>query len=130
MARSTVARALRVLEAEGLIRIVPRWGTFRGRAVRTIVIIVIAVTAAAVAALVLVFVISTQQDKLGQQAGLHTCGPFGCPAAALASWSGQASARHPPDLCREPGGLVWPPSELTGATLTVRPVRVLHRERR
>ena len=28
------------------------------------------------------------------------------------------------------GGLVWPPSEVTGATLTVRPVRVLHRERR
>lgn len=29
VARATVARVLRTLEAEGLIRIVPRWGTFR-----------------------------------------------------------------------------------------------------
>jgi DNA-binding FadR family transcriptional regulator len=29
VARSSVTRALRVLEAEGLVRIVPRWGTFR-----------------------------------------------------------------------------------------------------
>lgn len=29
VARATVARVLRVLESEGLIRIVPRWGTFR-----------------------------------------------------------------------------------------------------
>ena len=48
----------------------------------------------------------------------HTSGPFGCLAAALASRSGPASARHPPDLCREPGGLIWPPGELIGATST------------
>jgi len=29
VARGSVARALRVLEGEGLVRIVPRWGTFR-----------------------------------------------------------------------------------------------------
>jgi GntR family transcriptional regulator len=29
VARATVARALRVLETEGLVRVVPRWGTFR-----------------------------------------------------------------------------------------------------
>ncbi len=29
VARATVTRALHVLEAEGLVRIVPRWGTFR-----------------------------------------------------------------------------------------------------
>lgn len=29
VARATVTRTLRVLEAEGLIRVVPRWGTFR-----------------------------------------------------------------------------------------------------
>ena len=29
VSRSTAARALRILAAEGLIRIVPRWGTFR-----------------------------------------------------------------------------------------------------
>jgi len=29
VARATVTRALRVLEAEGLVRVVPRWGTFR-----------------------------------------------------------------------------------------------------
>jgi DNA-binding GntR family transcriptional regulator len=29
VARATVTRVLRVLEAEGLVRIVPRWGTFR-----------------------------------------------------------------------------------------------------
>jgi GntR family transcriptional regulator len=29
VARATVTRVLRVLEAEGLIRVVPRWGTFR-----------------------------------------------------------------------------------------------------
>ena len=29
VSRSTVARVLRVFEAEGLIRVVPRWGTFR-----------------------------------------------------------------------------------------------------
>jgi GntR family transcriptional regulator len=29
VARATVAKALRVLEGEGLVRIVPRWGTFR-----------------------------------------------------------------------------------------------------
>lgn len=29
VARATVARTLRTLEAEGLIRVVPRWGTFR-----------------------------------------------------------------------------------------------------
>ena len=29
VARATVARALRVLESEKLVRIVPRWGTFR-----------------------------------------------------------------------------------------------------
>jgi len=28
-ARGTITRTLRTLEAEGLIRIVPRWGTFR-----------------------------------------------------------------------------------------------------
>ena len=28
-ARATVTRTLRVLEAEGLVRVVPRWGTFR-----------------------------------------------------------------------------------------------------
>jgi DNA-binding GntR family transcriptional regulator len=27
--RATVAKALRILEGEGLVRIVPRWGTFR-----------------------------------------------------------------------------------------------------
>ena len=29
VSRSTAARALRTLAAEGLVRIVPRWGTFR-----------------------------------------------------------------------------------------------------
>ncbi|MGH3281663.1 MAG: winged helix-turn-helix domain-containing protein [Trebonia sp.] len=29
VARGTVASALRALEAEGLVRIVPRWGTFK-----------------------------------------------------------------------------------------------------
>jgi DNA-binding GntR family transcriptional regulator len=29
VARATVAKALRILENEGLVRIVPRWGTFR-----------------------------------------------------------------------------------------------------
>ena len=29
VARMTVTRVLRLLEAEGLVRIVPRWGTFR-----------------------------------------------------------------------------------------------------
>ena len=29
VSRGTAARALRALEAEGLVRIVPRWGTFR-----------------------------------------------------------------------------------------------------
>jgi len=29
VARATVVRALRMLEADGLVRIVPRWGTFR-----------------------------------------------------------------------------------------------------
>jgi GntR family transcriptional regulator len=29
VARMTVMRAMRALEAEGLVRIVPRWGTFR-----------------------------------------------------------------------------------------------------
>jgi DNA-binding transcriptional ArsR family regulator len=29
VARGTVARALKVLEAEGLVRVVPRWGTFK-----------------------------------------------------------------------------------------------------
>jgi DNA-binding GntR family transcriptional regulator len=29
VARATVTRALHVLEAEGLVRIIPRWGTFR-----------------------------------------------------------------------------------------------------
>jgi DNA-binding GntR family transcriptional regulator len=29
VARATVAKALRILESESLIRIVPRWGTFR-----------------------------------------------------------------------------------------------------
>lgn len=29
VARGTAARALRTLEVEGLVRIVPRWGTFR-----------------------------------------------------------------------------------------------------
>lgn len=29
VARATVTRALRVLESEGLVRIIPRWGTFR-----------------------------------------------------------------------------------------------------
>ena len=29
VARGSVARALRVLEADELVRIVPRWGTFR-----------------------------------------------------------------------------------------------------
>jgi len=29
VARGSVARALRALEADGMIRIVPRWGTFR-----------------------------------------------------------------------------------------------------
>jgi DNA-binding GntR family transcriptional regulator len=29
VARGTVARALRALESDGLLRIVPRWGTFR-----------------------------------------------------------------------------------------------------
>jgi DNA-binding GntR family transcriptional regulator len=29
VARATVTRVMRVLEAEGLIRVVPRWGTFR-----------------------------------------------------------------------------------------------------
>ena len=29
VARATVTRVLRVLEAEGLVRVVPRWGTFR-----------------------------------------------------------------------------------------------------
>jgi GntR family transcriptional regulator len=29
VARATVAKALRILESEGLVRIVPRWGTFR-----------------------------------------------------------------------------------------------------
>jgi GntR family transcriptional regulator len=28
VARATVTRTLRVLEAEGLIRVIPRWGTF------------------------------------------------------------------------------------------------------
>ncbi len=29
VARGTVARALKELESEGLVRIVPRWGTFK-----------------------------------------------------------------------------------------------------
>jgi DNA-binding GntR family transcriptional regulator len=29
VSRSTAARSLRVLAGEGLVRIVPRWGTFR-----------------------------------------------------------------------------------------------------
>lgn len=29
VARATVTRALRTLEAEGLVSIIPRWGTFR-----------------------------------------------------------------------------------------------------
>jgi GntR family transcriptional regulator len=29
VARGTVARALRTLEAESLVRIIPRWGTFK-----------------------------------------------------------------------------------------------------
>jgi DNA-binding GntR family transcriptional regulator len=29
VSRSTVTRAMRVLAGEGLVRIVPRWGTFR-----------------------------------------------------------------------------------------------------
>jgi DNA-binding GntR family transcriptional regulator len=29
VARGTVARALQAMEADGLVRIVPRWGTFR-----------------------------------------------------------------------------------------------------
>jgi len=29
VARGTVARALKQLEEEGLVRVVPRWGTFR-----------------------------------------------------------------------------------------------------
>jgi DNA-binding GntR family transcriptional regulator len=32
VARATVTRALRTLESEGLIRIIPRWGTFRAGA--------------------------------------------------------------------------------------------------
>ena len=29
VSKATVTRTLRVLEAEGLVRVVPRWGTFR-----------------------------------------------------------------------------------------------------
>jgi len=29
VARATIARTLRTLEAEGLVRVIPRWGTFR-----------------------------------------------------------------------------------------------------
>ena len=29
VARATVTRALRTLESEGLVRVIPRWGTFR-----------------------------------------------------------------------------------------------------
>ncbi len=29
VARATVARALRTLETDGLVRVIPRWGTFR-----------------------------------------------------------------------------------------------------
>lgn len=29
VARATVTRTLRVLEAEGLVQVIPRWGTFR-----------------------------------------------------------------------------------------------------
>ena len=45
----------------------------------------------------------------------HTSGPFGCSTAALASLSGVESTRQPPDLCRAPGGLIWPPREDIGA---------------
>jgi DNA-binding GntR family transcriptional regulator len=31
VSRSTVTRAMRVLAGEGLVRIVPRWGTFAAR---------------------------------------------------------------------------------------------------
>lgn len=29
VSRGTIARALRMLESDGLVRVVPRWGTFR-----------------------------------------------------------------------------------------------------
>ena len=45
----------------------------------------------------------------------QTSGPFGRSTAALASLSGVESTRQPPDLCREPGGLIWPPREHVGA---------------
>ena len=42
----------------------------------------------------------------------------GAPRPPWASLSGVESTRQPPHLCREPGGLIWPPREHIGAGST------------